>query len=217
MDPAFLNARVLPDRRADRTCILGLRLYPLTLGHLFLLLEYRSPFALPEKPLRIEDLFLAIFICSHPWRKSERHLRAFWLRGFFKIWAAHVAVRRTDWERELARFRDWLKQQLGAPATKPPEGVDNSRPLGAPLPYIRLVFLTQRIGLNLDEALDTSISLANALFATWAEFEGKAELAYGPTSAALWDFARQQDAARFNPDGSRKAEPSPVQKTTDHE
>jgi hypothetical protein len=106
--------------------------------------------------------------------------------------------------KELVRFREWLTLATHSPQMKPVESKRAQR-ITAPMPFTRLHFLMRMCSMNRDEALDMPLVLANALYATWADFDGKGELHFAEGSAALWDFARQEDARRFNLDGTRKA------------
>lgn len=200
MDQVFRRSANLFPARADMPVILGLRLRPLTLGHQFLLLSLESPFVAASREVDIPDLFAAIFLCAQDWRKAERSLRAWWLPAYFHFWT--FANRRKVLALELRRFHAWFSEQIEAPEFKAPKGGAIGE-CGAPRPWIRLLFLMHVLHLSEAQALDTPICKANALYATWADWSGNAEILHTPQYDRLWEFARTEDAKRFNADGTR--------------
>jgi len=191
---------------ADQPVILGWRLRPLSNGHSLLLHACASPFSCPDSPLELRDFFTSIFICAHPWRQSERLLRSRWLPFYFRVW--HFLQRRTALNPELRKFQAWWTEQNETPAFKLPERSGDARPSSAPRTFIRLAFLMGELHLPEAEALDMPVVRANALYATWLDWTGKAELlTHSPhLNSAFWRFAMEKDREKFNEDGTRKGE-----------
>lgn len=202
MEPTFIRGASI---RPTGPRVLGLRLAPLTVGHLQLLLSLESPFAGIDRDPTPDDFFTAVFVCSRPFRESDRNLSKWWLPWFFRFWAWRVKHLGLVLGVELSRFRTWFEAQVAMPEFRaPPEQGLQTRSAGAPGPYIRTLFLMTVLRFNQDEALDCPVARANALYAAWADWEGRAELLHNPEFDALWKFAEEEDRKRFNPDGSRK-------------
>jgi hypothetical protein len=150
-----------------------------------------------------EDFLHAIFICSQPADQAERALMRWWLPWFFRLWG--WCNRRADVVAELRRFRRWYDEQTRMPGFHTPAGRQAGRELGAPGAWLRLLFLHRECGCTAEAARRTPVLEANALFATWADLEGRAEL-FGPDWEDFVAFARERDRQVFNEDGTRKAE-----------
>lgn len=205
MIPFFQRAAVSSACAAGaQPVVLGLRLRPLSVGHSLLLLSCGSPFLVPERKLRLADFFLTIFICAHDWRESERLLRRRTLGFHFRVW--QWTQRRKFLNAEVQRFREWWADQMETPPFRAPEKAGAARPCVAPRAWVRLAFLMGELGMAEASALDMPVLRANALYATWLDWTGKAELesASPQVDSAFWRFAQEQDRKTFNEDGTRK-------------
>jgi len=178
----------------------------LTVGHIFLLFQLESPvFGFSDKPPTRFDFAMAVFVCSHSWRKSRKHLQAWWLNWFFRFWGG-VTLKKND-EVEQKRFADWVALERMALPVKQPGmlGGGEWRTLSAPMPYRLLALLMHMFHMAQDEALDQPLSHAECLYMSIAEWNGSAEFR-DPRQDDLWEFAKQEDAKRYNDDGTRKEE-----------
>ncbi len=212
MDRAFFQAVQSP-RPPALPAVLGLRLRPFTLGHALLLLEHRSPFVLEdERDFAWPDLFLAVFVCSQPQDKARRSVGAWWTSLFFALWALVLRWRRrgrgkaSDEQVEaLVAFWDYLKAQSVEPGLRRPLDSPPARPCTSPSYFVKFLFALQILHLTEEAARSMPMALLNCLYATWADWNGHAELADQPILNDLMAFARAEDAKRYNPDGSRKS------------
>jgi hypothetical protein len=200
MDPAFLQA--LRGTKRPRVFRLGLK--PFTLGHLFLLHEIASPLVDPdESEVTFADIGAAVFVCSQSPSDAKAGFLKWWFTPFLWFWSRFATDR---WfSEDLPAFRQYLNDSTDSPGIRPAiRDGGSSRECMSPGPMVKLFFAMHILGLNRDEAMAMEVIEINALYATWAEWSGNGELVDGSQMNALFDFARQQDALRFNPDGSRR-------------
>jgi len=189
MDAAFLSPAAPP------VC-LGLRLKPLTVGHLALLAEIESPFA-HAGLWELSDLFAAVFLCAEAHHRSRRHLSAWWRGLFFAVWT-RLAYRSAGFQHgafqaDAERFAAYLSAGQTCPELRARD--PDSRPLGSPRHLQLLARLMHDFSFSRDAALSLTVAEANALIVTLAELSGRVEL-IGPRMTWLRAFAREQDAAR---------------------
>lgn len=191
MDPAFLRGFQIGVRR--QPIVFRQRLKPLTLGHLFLLEAIESPLiGQREAPLSFSDIGAAVFVCAHDHETSRRKFQSWTFPIFVRIWSWFATG---DWiARDWPVFRDYLQDGLGSPMIRPIQREEGTTGVcSSPAAWVKLLFAMHILGMSRAEAMRTQIVELNTLYATWAEWSGRAELVDGGAIAELWEFARQQD------------------------
>lgn len=169
MDPSFVNAlRTL--RRRHRA--FGLNLRPLTVGHLFLLLELEN--AYPDHPEEAEysDLMTAVLVCSRDYRRARRMLSSRFGPSFMRLWG-HL-TRRLDWREEARAFGEYLREQLRTPER---DSLRRGEELTAPLAWRLQAMLMAEFHMTPAEALDCPVAWSTTLWATEGDRRGVSKLA----------------------------------------
>lgn len=155
-----------------RIVCLGVRLRPLTVGHLFVLLEHDN--AYPDHPERAEwpDLLEAILVCSQTHRRAGRMLASGFAPTGMKLWG--FLTRKKSWRAESCVFLHWLREQLGTPAQ---DDLGVGGELRAPLCWRLLAMLMADFRFSRAQALKTPVAFALCLWATEADRRGTGKLA----------------------------------------
>lgn len=171
MDVAFSNAV-----RADsaRTVCLGVRLQPLTVGHLFLLLEHENAYPDRSDEAGFADVVDAVTVCWQPHKRSRQLLNSPFAGAFLLLWG--FFVRKRPLKKEKAIFDCYLREHLPVPQpdkTPPHVGGENS----VPLCWRLATLLMADFGLSWEEAIDTPVARALVLWATDADRRGTHKLA----------------------------------------
>ena len=202
MDAAFIRGFQTETNR--QPFVFRHQLVPLTLGHLFLLESIGSPLiGSNNDPVTIADIGIAVFSCSHSHDVSLRKMRSWSFPIYVRVWSWFA---RADWLlSDLQIFRDYLTDELQSPRIRPVQR-DGGRVCNAPGPWLKLFFAMHVLGLSRDDAMRSTVVELNALYATWAEWNGAGEIVEGSQFSALMEFAKVQDSLRFNPDGTRKTQ-----------
>ena len=170
MHEAFRNA-VNP---VPRHVCLRLPLKPLTIGHLFLLQELNSP-VLSGSPCGFGDILTAVLVCAQPFDEARRMFkRNIWLSVFACYWG--FRCRRQSLTDEWKKLFDYLRdEQERPPLSQLP--CDQAKQLGAPWEWILLEFLRSTYRMTERQALTTPLRLANVLWATRMDTDGRVNLA----------------------------------------
>lgn len=178
MDPVFAKAIRAPEARI--VC-LGLELKPLTLGHLFLLLETDNAFPDYANQADWQDLVPAVLICSQrSHTRARRMLKSPFRKMGYKLWGrlnqkAFLVHQLTDAQ---IVFQKYLGEQLAMPQMdKVSSGGGDSCGLRAPLAWRILAMLMADFGMNEAQALRQRVPFAIALWATEADRRGTSRLA----------------------------------------
>jgi hypothetical protein len=181
MDPAFSSAL----SESTEHSAFGLRLYPLTLGHLFLLSELDATFLVEEVEPSMDDLLIATFIAAHRTaRQARKSLASRWAKVAFWLWGR--ASRRRILRDEIEKLRVYVKSQQSAPVVELPIGNVQTRELRAPEHWRLLAMLMSDFHCTREQAMDTTMNFARALWAVQGERMDKLTLAWGSrTSAAI--------------------------------
>lgn len=180
MDPAF---KCIAAGRTGHT-VLGLQLYHLTIGHVFLLVEHGVDFIVESNiEPSFDDLILFTFLAAQPTpRGASRAVSSPLTRPLFWLWG--LLSRRKRFDDELAKLREYVSDQYKSPLVKEPTGAAKS--LNAPEHWRLLAMLVADFHFTLDQALNTSMLFARALWAVQGERTDKVELVYSPaTESAL--------------------------------
>jgi len=145
---------------------LGVRLAPVTLGHLYLLDDCGIDMGAEWSPA---DSMLAVFICSNPAEKARAYLGKWWIGRYFKLWG--WVNRKRDWLPELEAFREWFGEQLAGPITKS-KSQRSSDDHAAPFRLNLLSCAMGRLHLNRAEALSMTVRELRQLIVAHGEAEG---------------------------------------------
>lgn len=182
--------------------VLGFRLKPFTLGHLFILEELECQLLAGGATWELADLLIAAFVCARPWRESRRNLRAWWRQIFFSIWGA--ALWRREKHFEALKFRVYLETYQALPLIDPSK--HEGREMAAPLSWRLFAFGMADLGLSPDEVKDLTLVELNALWAADGERKGDLRLA----TPAQIEFRRrileQRTEDTFHRGGAENAE-----------
>ncbi len=182
----FYQAAVAPDGWQ----ILGVRLRPLSLGHLILLHRYESAFVTGGLPSPA-DLVMSVLICSRTYedaldliesgqfkRETKKLEKALRLCGDVKA--------RSSW------FCDYLEEGLSGPRLWTKEG--GGQNLGAPPEQVVKVALMSKLGLSETEVLNRPFSLSLWDIATLAEMNGTLKI-YSQRDADMQEQVRELEKA----------------------
>lgn len=171
MDPVFKYA-LNPEPIHD--CI-GLRLRPLTLGHVCLLHKIESPLVEPGSRVEFCDILLAVLICSRHHRAAARILKSQTLMSFLG-WLLGFRARRLRLKSEIAKFVEYLEDSYAAPdVVKPKSG--ESKTVGAPLEWMLIEALRSDYQMSERQAMDTPVIVAQCLWLTRSEREHRVQIA----------------------------------------
>lgn len=182
MPAAFKSAAEIPPRRALR-----LHLKPVTLGHVFLLHEFASPYVTRDAKETIPDIYLAAVILANDWKTARRLTQSRLAPLFF---AALGAITRRDKLQDsrnelVMHLRDWCY-------TPPVQSDGKGKALTAPW-HVRLYASMRHLfHMEHDEAMSLTVLEASALRAAIGEDLGKIEL----RSQDSIDFVEQVKAMR---------------------
>jgi hypothetical protein len=166
--------------------ILGLRLRPLSIGHLILLHRLESPFVVSSAPgatISIGDLALACLVCSKDWLGGLALLEQEDLAKALFKWGLR-ATRQHGWrilcpwlytplklEEKLELFQEYLKFNMEAPCYSVEES--KSRSINCPGWQVVKVVLMSKTTLTEREILDRPYRLCIADFLTLRAMEGQ--------------------------------------------
>jgi hypothetical protein len=191
---AYVEAVIPP-----RVTVMGVRLEPLTLGHVLLLQRVGSPYAPfveADRAPGVGDFLLALWICGQPWRRAARRLGT-WRQALWMKWALFwCAVMRAPLLSRCAIFAAYLREN-----SRPPpfwhklEG--ESATSGLPsLLAIRLALL--EIGLASDEAWDTPLMAGLWEVVGAGARGGVVQMVSDHEVAIMRDMVRRREAAKAN-------------------
>ncbi|MDA7624668.1 hypothetical protein N8697_00700 [bacterium] len=172
----------------DSWQVLGVKLRPLSLGHLILLHRYESAFVSGGLPTPA-DLVMSVLICSRTYEDSLDLVES----GQFKREAKKLdkALRvcgdvksRCEW------FVEYLEEGLAGPKLWTKDG--SGQNLGAPPEQVVKVALMSKLGLSETEVLNRPFSLSLWDIATLAEMNGTLKI-YSEQDAELKEQAEELD------------------------
>ena len=181
--------------------ILGLRLRPLSIGHLILLHRLESPFVVSSAPgatISIGDLALACLVCSKDWLSGVELLEEEDLAKALFKWGLR-ATRQHGWrilcpwlyqqidlEQKLGLFSDYLKYHRDGPCYSVEDG--KSRSINCPAWQVIRMVLLSRTTLTDREILDRPYRLCVTDFLTLRAIEGQ---------VTFFDYDELQEAQRL--------------------
>jgi hypothetical protein len=196
MDAVFTNSLRTLQRRHRA---FGLSLRPLTVGHLFLLIELEN--AYPESPKEAgeSDLFTAVLVCSQPHARARKMLESSWAPLWMWIWGK--ACKRLDWREEAKAFGEYLREQLARPE---PDRFSTGEEARVPLAWRLQAMLMAEFCPNRKESLDAPVSWALTLWATESDRRGVSRVA-SDRQRVFREWVREQEAERLEAE-AREAE-----------
>lgn len=168
-----------------RATCLGLGLSPLSLGHVFLLFEFGSPF-ITGGPVGPADVVLSAFICAEPYDKSLKNLRSPLRKIFFKI----MLWRKWHWSKEIAAFKDYFEEGFSVPKVKHP--LESGPSIDAPLPYVILAGALSELSMTHSEAMNLPLAHLNRLQLTLSAAKGRVDFE-SDSDRELWEAAKKND------------------------
>lgn len=173
---------------APEFLVLGLRLRPLSVGHLWLLNDIGSPL-LSGKQQSFRDVLVAVFICSQDASESQKNLGAWWMPLLVKLWM--FKCRKLDIVAEANTFSNYLGYWLEGPETKDVEGHESSS-YGSP--YVHRLIASCSSGLNMTpaDALVMPVRTINFLLAALGEMRGTVKL-WSQADQEFWEYAEEMD------------------------
>ena len=182
--------------------ILGVKLRPLSLGHLILLKRYGSAFVVGGIPTEA-DLVLSVLICSRTYEDAVELVES----GRFKQEAKKLdkALRVCgDVQARCEWFNDYINEGLDGPKLWQKENKGKS--LGAPPEQVIKCALMSKLGFSESEVLNRAFSLSLWDMATVAEMDGSLRI-FSEEDARLQEQAkeleRQIEEGEFDPDKIR--------------
>ena len=169
MDAEFYQVAI-----PEPTTIMGLRLRPLSLGHLILLGRVRSAFVTEGEPITLHDLALSVLICSLSYKDGCDLFNNTELPRFFK-----------RWHDKLAGINFWTKCGF-----KKPTPVDYAAKVAAFSKYMETGSSSPYYSYKADEALPIQCPTVQIVkVALMRELHiPEAELMDRPWSVCLWDY-----------------------------
>lgn len=177
MDAAFLIAA---GETRPHYCLLR-KLQPLTVGHLYTLAKYNSVYATGGE-ITINELMLAVMVCSTPVRQLNRVFKIRFLSIYVFIWGTLCRLAKLDIEKEAERFGEYINEQRKCPERI----VRNPSESKTPLCWHLLAILTSDFHMSEDKAMETTVTKAFCLIHANHERKGEVE-SFGDTRDALWD------------------------------
>lgn len=150
--------------------LLGQRLKPLTIGHLFLLERFEC---LPVNDH--EQLVLAVIICSHNHDEVMPVLEDRWWNWRMRIWRWRLG--NFDWQEKYRLWNEYLEEGMATPCAVSKS--DNDGLKNSATPFLQHLKTTLQAKLNYSpsEALAAPYSQAAWDYYTYHELEGTVEIA----------------------------------------
>lgn len=164
--------------------VLGKKLLPLSLGHVFALMAVESPYVC-HGPKGLWDLSLAVAICSHTWEGNQRWFKSGKILADFKRWGKQC--RKLNFVAEHWKFKTYFDHYTQFPERNHSEGMKPSR---HPWPLMVANSLVAKVGE--ERAWNMPLPLAVSYWSADAEMQGDDSLKSDRDKAM---FAEQQEYA----------------------
>lgn len=169
--------------------VLGVRLLPLSLGHVYILMAVDSPFAVGGKP-HLGNLSFAVQVCSRTFEDAQKWLHSETLIADVAKWGK--SCRKMDFGAESKKFEEYIAQ-----STQMPERLSSSPGGGKgvkhPWPLIIAVSLFKHIGES--RSWNMPMGMAVAYWSALAETQGDDSLC-DDTYYEMVERAKAEAAAR---------------------
>lgn len=205
MDQAFANALRLMRHRHRAY---GLTLRPLTVGHLFLLLEMENAYPDHPEEAGYPDLMSAVLVCSQGHARARKLIESaqraigrgrqvWWMR----LWGWLVAKLKMDWKAEAVRFGEYLREHLRRPQADELGGGGEAT---APLAWRLQAMLMHEFHMTPAETLDCPVGWAITLWATEADRRGVGKLA-STRQVRFRDWVAEMERKRLEAEAAENA------------
>ena len=160
--------------------VLGLRLAPLTIGHVYLLAELRSPIVTGEDGADpLGELGLACIACASDVATARQDIKRLlgaqgWrARRASRKWATHCA--KMDFHIEAEKFREWFTEQVDGPRQKRDLSKSGGNTLSAPWWINLIANIGGEFGWEPDTIKALTVREAKQLLSARLESSGSAE------------------------------------------
>lgn len=173
----------------------GLRLVPLTVGHLFALRRAESPFIDRHTTPDNQDFLTAAFLCSGDPESAETSLTSVWFPLFCVWW--RLRVRRLNIAVEQAVFVRYLNRSIASPSTHPTHGGKTST-LHSPIEWRLAAFLVGQCCMSWNQAMQMRVADVNCLIAAHGERVGEVHVEDSDAHDALMEMVRSKEAEARN-------------------
>ncbi len=181
MDQDFYSVAI-----PEPTTIMGLRLRPLSLGHVILLHRVRSSFVCEQEEPTLHDLALSVLICSLPFKDgcelfNSQDLPKFFTRWHDKLtgnsWLVKLGLRKAkpfDYTTKAIAFADYIRRG----SSLPNYSFDPSDFQSMACPSVQLVkvALMRHLGIPESELMDRSWSLCLWDYVTIRAMDGQVKM-----------------------------------------
>ena len=194
--------------------ILGIRLLPLSIGHLTILHSLHSPFVTDEKAVTIGDLVLAVVICSRTYEEGIKALDSDDLGKQVEKWGKQLRGRgrwfgwfrkpiEINWPEKLKMFSDYMSDHLKAPDYS--YDPSKSREVKCPIYQMIRVTLLHEMNLTESEVLNRPYAQAMWDYITLKTIQGQVNLIDAEANAEaqrkINAFMERLNNGKFKPDG----------------
>lgn len=155
-------------------CFFGLRVKPITLGHLRLLHELGIEIGGNDSG----DAILTAFVLTQHHERSRRDVLKWWVRPLLRF-IGYRYGRRIGTATDAQEFNEWLGFQLSGPSAKVRVESGKAKPRGrlsAPLHFNLIAGCLGYLGMNQQEAESTPVRYARQLLSAFHESGGNVEL-----------------------------------------
>lgn len=165
--------------------VMGLRMEPLSLGHLLLLDSIESGFA-DGSGGTAADLIASAFICSQPHEAASKSLRSAWGGLFMRVWGWVLRFRKFNLALEAAKFQSYVAHFKTFPKAKPANGNGQARELTTPEEWRLLAMLMADFGFTERDALNCPMNRAACYWVAEGDRRGTLET-FGERRSEFWD------------------------------
>lgn len=204
MDEKFYAAAI-----PEPYTILGCRLRPFSLGHLFILNRIESPFVVGSDTPDIGDFLTAILFCSNTYADGLALLDDDTMIAKVYAWGQELTGSDTwkvrlgirdpatiEWAKKAAMFCDYMADGAETPTIHFAE--DGARSINAPTPQIVKLTLMMRLGISESEIMDRPWSICLWDFCTLKAMDGQAEIVDSESAMESQELANKL-FERLNP------------------
>lgn len=164
--------------------ILGIRLRPLSLGHIIILNRIESPFVFPGREPAVNDLITGILLCSMTYEQGAsalddpslpRQIRKWGRKVCRKVgWRGFIGLtEEINWAEKASMFAEYLKDGMRTPDFQ--YDPEKAKDVEAPAHQIVKVALLSKTNLTEQEILDRPWALSIADFMTLRAMDGQIE------------------------------------------
>lgn len=182
-----MSEQLVSDIYPEPTTILGKRLEPLSLGHVFLLQRFGC-YPVQE----YSALITAVLVCSRPCAEVLPTLADRWLPWKLRIWGKRLG-KFNPFEKIIA-FNNYLEAHSRRPELMPFDGFDATGLPGAPFFQHLRVTLLARCGWTKEMIESEPLSQAFWDYYTYWEIEDRVRIATAQSLEAQLDFQTDADA-----------------------